>query len=125
MAAEGPPTTNGSTSMAITTKEALTSTDEVAGRLGDPALRILEVDEDTGAYARGHIEGSIGVHWKDDLQAPLRRDFIGPEAFGALMDRLGVGNDAEVILYGGTNNWFAAYAYWDFRYYGHATGRLL
>ena len=83
------------------------------------------MDEDTEAYARGHIEGAHGIHWKSDLQDPLRRDFIGPEAFGALMDRLGIGNETEVILYGGTNNWFAAYAYWYFRYYGHQGVRLM
>ena len=65
------------------------------------------------------------MHWKTDLQDPIRRDFIGPEAFGALMDRLGIGNQTEVILYGGTNNWFAAYAYWYFRYYGHGPVRLM
>jgi thiosulfate/3-mercaptopyruvate sulfurtransferase len=111
--------------MAITMKGALVSTDEVAGRLGQAELRILEVDEDTEAYARGHIEGALGIHWKNDLQDPIRRDFIGPEAFGALMDRLGIGNTTEVILYGGTNNWFAAYAFWYFRYYGHQPVRLM
>jgi thiosulfate/3-mercaptopyruvate sulfurtransferase len=111
--------------MAITMKSALASTDEVAGRLDEPSLRILEVDEDTEAYGRGHIEGALGIHWKNDLQDPLRRDFIGPEAFAALMDRLGIGNKTEVILYGGTNNWFAAYAYWYFRYYGHQAVRLM
>jgi len=111
--------------MAITISEVLASTDEVAARSGESALRILEVDEDTEAFARGHIEGASGIHWKDDLQDPLRRDFIGPDAFAALMDRLGIGNDTEVILYGGTNNWFAAYAYWYFRYYGHKAVRLM
>ena len=76
-------------------------------------------------FARGHIEGAFGIHWEDDLQDPLRRDFIGPDGFAALMDRLGIGNDTEVILYGGTNNWFAAYAYWYFRYYGHEAVRLM
>lgn len=111
--------------MAITMKGALVSTDEVAGRLGETELRILEVDEDTEAYARGHIEEALGIHWKNDLQDPIRRDFIGPNAFGALMDRLGIGDKTEVILYGGTNNWFAAYAYWYFRYYGHQAVRLM
>ena len=111
--------------MAITMKGALASTDEVAGRLGETELRILEVDEDTEAYARAHIEGAHGIHWKNDLQDPLRRDFIGPEAFRDLMDRLGIRNDTEVILYGGANNWFAAYAYWYFRYYGHQAVRLM
>jgi thiosulfate/3-mercaptopyruvate sulfurtransferase len=111
--------------MAITTKAVLATTEEVAARLSDPAIRILEVDEDTEAYGRGHIEGAFGIHWKNDLQDRLRRDFIGPDDFAALMDRLGIGNDSEVILYGGTNNWFAAYAYWYFRYYGHTTVRLM
>ena len=111
--------------MTIAMTGVLASTDEVAGRSGDLALRILEVDEDTEAYARGHIDGALGLHWKNDLQDPIRRDFIGPDAFGALMDRLGIGNETEVILYGGTNNWFAAYAYWYFRYYGHQAVRLM
>jgi thiosulfate/3-mercaptopyruvate sulfurtransferase len=111
--------------MAIALAGVLATTDEIAGRTSDSALRILEVDEDTEAYARGHIEGALGIHWKNDLQDPLRRDFIGPEAFAALMDRLGIGNDTEVVLYGGTNNWFAAYAYWYFRYYGHQAVRLM
>ena len=85
--------------------------------------RILEVDEDTDAYARGHIPGALAVHWQHDLQDPLRRDFIGPEAFATLMDRLGVGNDTQVVLYGGNSNWFAAYAYWYFTSTG--TGRCV
>ncbi len=111
--------------MAITMRAALISTEEVAQRPAGSAWRILDVDEDTEAFGRGHIEGALGIHWKDDLQDPMRRDFIGPEAFAALMDRLGIGNDTEVILYGGTNNWFAAYAYWYFRYYGHEAVRLM
>ena len=111
--------------MTLTTTSVLADTDEVAARIGEPGLRILDVDEDTEAYGRGHLEGALAVHWKHDLQDPIRRDFIGPEAFGALMDRFGVTNDSEVILYGGTNNWFAAYAYWYFRYYGHTTVRLM
>ena len=111
--------------MVITMQGVLATTDEVAGRLGDSSLRILDVDEDTEAYARAHIEGALGIHWKDDLQDPIRRDFIGPDAFGRLMDRLGIGNETEVIMYGGTNNWFAAYAYWYFRYYGHKAVRLM
>ena len=111
--------------MTIAIKPVLATTEEVAARLGEPGLRILEVDEDTEAYGRGHIEGAQGVHWKHDLQDAVRRDFITPEAFASLMDRLGIGNDTEVILYGATNNWFAAYAYWYFRYYGHAAVRLM
>ena len=111
--------------MPTTATEVLLSTEEVAARLGDPSLRILEVDEDTEAYGRGHLPGALAVHWKRDLQDPIRRDFIGPEAFAALMDRLGIGDDTQVILYGGNSNWFAAYAYWYFRYYGHLPIQLL
>jgi thiosulfate/3-mercaptopyruvate sulfurtransferase len=111
--------------MKVRAREALTETEEVASRLGDMSLRILEVDEDTEAYGRGHIPTALKVHWKQDLQDPVRREFIGAEAFAALMDRLGVGNDTEVVLYGGNNNWFAAYAYWYFKYYGHESVRLM
>ena len=111
--------------MAITMKGVLASTDEVAARGADSGVAVLEVDEDTEAFGRGHIPGALGIHWKKDLQDPLRRDFIGPEAFAALMDRLGIKRDTEVILYGGNNNWFAAYAYWYFRYYGHGNVRLM
>ena len=105
--------------------QTLVDTEAVASRLGDASLRILEVDEDTSAYSRGHIPGALAVHWKDDLQDRIRRDFIGADAFAVLMDSLGIGNDTEVILYGGNNNWFAAYAYWYFKYYGHAPVRLM
>ena len=83
------------------------------------------MDEDTEAYGRGHLPGALAVHWKRDLQDPIRRDFIGPEAFAALMDRMGIGDDTQVILYGGNSNWFAADAYWYFRYYGHLPIQLL
>ena len=111
--------------MKVRAKEALTDTEEVASRLGDMTLRILEVDEDTEAYDRGHVPTALKVHWKQDLQDPVRREFIGPEAFAALMERLGVENKTEVVLYGGNNNWFAAYAYWYFKYYGHEPVRLM
>ena len=111
--------------MKVTAREALTGTDDVASRLGDTSMRILEVDEDTEAYGRGHVPTALRVHWKQDLQDPVRRAFIGPDAFAALMDRLGIENDTEVLLYGGNNNWFAAYAYWYFKYYGHESVRLM
>ena len=116
--------------MTTTTSMALLRTDELAADLDAFAAtstdrRILEVDEDTEAYGRGHIPGAVAVHWQHDLQDPVRRDFIGPQAFAALMDRLGIGNDTRVVLYGGNSNWFAAYAYWYFTYYGHRAVRLL
>jgi len=97
----------------------LVSTDEVASGLSHPDFVLVEVDEDTDAYAGGHIPGAIAFNWRTDLQDPLRRDFIGPEAFADLMERSGIGNETRIVLYGGNNNWFAAYAYWYFRYYGH------
>jgi thiosulfate/3-mercaptopyruvate sulfurtransferase len=110
--------------------EVLMSTEELAAGLGEwttavTGPRILEVDEDTEAYGRGHIPGALAVHWKLDLQDPIRRQFIGPEAFAGLMDRLGIRNDTQVVLYGGNSNWFAAYAYWYLKYYGHQPVRLL
>ena len=111
--------------MAISVRPVLADTEEIAGRLGDPDLRILDVDEDTAAFGTGHIPGARGIHWQDDLQDPIRREFIGREDFERLMDRLGTRNDSEVVLYGGTNNWFAAYAFWYFRYYGHESVRLM
>lgn len=114
--------------MTVTISAALLRTGELAADLGARAAmsldrRILEVDEDTEAYGRGHIPGALAVHWKHDLQDPVRRDFIGPEAFAALMDRLGIDNDTQVVLYGGNSNWFAAYTHWYFRYYGHRAVR--
>jgi thiosulfate/3-mercaptopyruvate sulfurtransferase len=113
-----------------TRSEVLLSAEELAADRGAgttryPGRRILEVDEVTEAYGRGHLRGALAVHWQHDLQDPVRRDFIGPEAFAALMDRLGIGNDTEVVLYGGNSNWFAAYAYWYFKIYGHQAVRLL
>ncbi|MHB1575549.1 MAG: sulfurtransferase [Candidatus Dormibacteria bacterium] len=104
---------------------ALVTTSWLAEHLQDPDLRILDVDEDTDAYGRGHIPGSIGVHWRNDLQAAVARDFISPEDFAALMDRLGITSKTRVVLYGGNKNWFAAYAYWYFKYYGHDAVQLL
>jgi thiosulfate/3-mercaptopyruvate sulfurtransferase len=117
-------------STTTTRNEALLSAEELAADLGAgttrfPGRRILEVDEDTEAYGRGHLRGALAVHWRHDLQDPVRRDFIGPEAFAALMDRLGIDNDTEVVLYGGNSNWFAAYAYWYLTFYGHQAVRLL
>ena len=103
----------------------LVSTDWLADNLDDPNLRVVEVDEDTDAYARGHIRGAVAVNWNTDLQDPLRRDFIAPEQFAKLQDSLGITPDTTVILYGGNNNWFAAYAYWYYKVYGHGPVKLL
>jgi thiosulfate/3-mercaptopyruvate sulfurtransferase len=92
---------------------------------GDPSVVIVEVDEDTSAYDKGHIRGAVKIDWKSDLQDPVRRDFVDKAGFEALMSARGIGNDDTVVLYGGNNNWFAAYAYWYFKLYGHGDVKLL
>src|SRR3989442_4464981 len=111
--------------MARYAKNGLVESKWVDKNKAKPDPRIVEVDEDTEAYDRGHIAGAVGLHWKNDLQDPLKREFISPEDFEKLMDRIGVTNDTQVILYGGNNNWFAAYAYWYFQYMGHRKVKLM
>ena len=103
----------------------LVTTEWMEQHLEDPSLRVVEVDEDTEAYHRGHIPNAVAVNWTTDLQDPLRRDFVDPDAFARLQDRLGITNATTVVLYGGNNNWFAAYAYWYYKVYGHADVRLV
>ena len=86
---------------------------------------LIEVDEDTDAYARGHIPGAVALHWKHELQDRVRRNFVDQATFEALLGRRGISEHDTVILYGGNNNWFAAYAYWYFKVYGHQDVRLL
>jgi len=105
--------------------EVLVGTDWVAEHGGDPGLRLVEVDEDTEAYAGGHIRGAIAWHWRDDLHDPLRRDFLSQEQLSALLARSGVGPSDTVVLYGGNNNWFATYAYWLLRYLGFDRVKLV
>ena len=105
--------------------EVLVSTDWVAEHVDDPAYRLVEVDEDTAAYAGGHIRNAIAWHWKDDLHEPLRREFLDQESLSALLARSGVGPDTTVVLYGGNNNWFATYAYWLLRYLGFDRVKLV
>jgi len=106
-------------------KDVLVTTDWVAENLDNPDIRLVDVDEDTEAYERGHIRNAIGLHWRNDLQDELRRDFVDAGQFAVLNDRIGVTNDTQVVLYGGNNNWFACYAYWYYRYYGHPDVKLL
>lgn len=104
---------------------ALVTADWVAENINNPHVAIVEVDEDTTLYAQGHIENAITFNWREDLQDGLRRDIISKEGFEALLSKSGIANDTTVILYGGNNNWFAAYAYWYFKLYGHQDVRLL
>ena len=104
---------------------ALVSADWAEKNLETPGIVFVEVDEDTAAYDGGHIPGAIKIDWKKDLQDPVRRDFVNQEQFSALLSERGIGNDDLVVLYGGNNNWFAAYAYWYFKLYGHQDLKLL
>lgn len=102
----------------------LVETEWVAACGSDPNLCLVEVDVDTSAYEQGHIAGAIGWNWRTDTQDQLSRD-IDAGRVAALMQRSGIGNDTTVILYGDNNNWFAAYALWMMKYYGHADVRLM
>src|ERR1035437_4125367 len=92
---------------------------------GDAGVVLVEVDEDTSAYGKGHIPDAVKIDWKTDLQDPVRRDFVDKAGFEALLSARGISNDDTVVLYGGNNNWFAAYAYWYFKLYGHHNVKLL
>jgi len=105
--------------------DVLVDADWVEAHRDDPGVVLVEVDEDTSAYDKGHIRGAVKIDWKKDLQDPVRRDFVDREGFEALLSERGISNDDTVILYGGNNNWFAAYAYWYFKLYGHQNVKLL
>ncbi|MDT4991527.1 MAG: thiosulfate/3-mercaptopyruvate sulfurtransferase [Actinoplanes sp.] len=104
---------------------ALVSADWAEKNLETPGIVLVEVDEDTSAYDGGHIPGAVKIDWKKDLQDPVRRDFVNREQFSQLLSERGIANDDTVVLYGGNNNWFAAYAYWYFTLYGHRDVKLI
>ena len=106
-------------------EDVLVDADWVEAHLDDPKVVLVEVDEDVSAYDTGHIKGAVRLDWKTELQDQVRRDFVNKEQFEALLSDRGVANDDTVVLYGGNNNWFAAYAYWYFKLYGHQDVRLL
>jgi thiosulfate/3-mercaptopyruvate sulfurtransferase len=105
--------------------DVLVDADWVEAHNGEDGLVLVEVDEDTAAYGKGHIRNAVKIDWKTDLQDPVRRDFVDKDGFAALLSARGISNDDTVVLYGGNNNWFAAYAYWYFRVYGHQNVKLL
>jgi thiosulfate/3-mercaptopyruvate sulfurtransferase len=105
--------------------EVLVSTDWVAQHLNDPKVRIIEVDPDTTAYSQAHIPGAVGWNWETELQDQVRRTLAGKEQFEALAARAGITPDTTVIVYGDNNNWFAAWALWEFKIYGHKDVRLM
>jgi len=105
--------------------DVLVDAEWVEQHLDDPKVVLVEVDEDTAAYDKNHIRGAVRIDWKQDLQDPVRRDFVNKEQFDKLLSEKGIGNDDTVVLYGGNNNWFASYAYWYFKLYGHDNIKLL
>ncbi len=105
--------------------EALVSTQWVSEHLDDPGVRLVEVDVDTTAYEKGHIKNAAGWNWTSQLQDNVRRDLLGKQQFEELMSRSGIGKDTIVVLYGDNNNWFAAYALWQLKYFGHKDVRLM
>ncbi|MFI0723968.1 sulfurtransferase [Streptomyces sp. NPDC021224] len=105
--------------------DVLVDADWVEAHIDDPKVVIVEVDEDTSAYDKNHIKNAVRIDWKQDLQDPVRRDFVDQAGFEALLSAKGIANDDTVVLYGGNNNWFASYAYWYFKLYGHDSVKLL
>jgi thiosulfate/3-mercaptopyruvate sulfurtransferase len=105
--------------------DVLVTTDWAESNLDAPNTVFVEVDEDTSAYEGGHIAGAVRLDWKTELQDQVKRDFVDAQQFSKLLSDKGISNDDTVILYGGNNNWFAAYAYWYFKLYGHQDVKLL
>jgi thiosulfate/3-mercaptopyruvate sulfurtransferase len=105
--------------------DVLVNADWVLAHLSDPNVVLVEVDEDVSAYDSGHIAGAVKVDWQQDLQDGVRRDLVTPEAFATLLSKHGISPGTIVVLYGGNNNWFASYAYWYFKLYGHEDVKLL
>src|SRR5260370_12124748 len=105
--------------------DVLISDEELEAKLGDPSIRVVEVDEDASVYGKGHSPGAIAWNWKTELHAPLRREFIDQKQLAALLKKSGVGADTTVVLYAGNNNWFSAYTYWLLRYLGFDNVKLL
>jgi thiosulfate/3-mercaptopyruvate sulfurtransferase len=106
-------------------KEVLVTTNWLAEHLNDSGLVVAEVDENPDLYDEGHVPGAVKLHWRIDLQDPVERDLIEKDAFEQLMGRLGISNDSTLVLYGDKNNWFAAYAFWYLKIYGHEDVRIL
>jgi len=105
--------------------DALVETEWLESRLDDPVVRVIEVDEDISAYEKGHIKGAVGWNWTTDLHTPVGRDYVDGAGLSKLLSDAGVGADTTVILYGGNNNWFAAYAYWILKLRGFDNVKLL
>src|SRR2546422_4333655 len=106
-------------------KPVLVTTDWLAEHLNDDSVVVAEVDENPDLYDDGHIAGAVKLHWREDLQDPVERDLVDKPTFERLMSERGISNDTTLILYGDKNNWFAAYAYWYLKIYGHEDVRIV
>ena len=106
-------------------KPVLVTADWLAEHLNDPNVVVAEVDENPDVYDEGHIRGAVKLHWREDLQDPIERDLVEKDDFERLMSSRGIGNDTTLVLYGDKNNWFAAYANWYVKIYGHEDARIL
>ena len=106
-------------------QDVLVTADWAEKNLGTDGIVFLEVDEDTTAYDGGHLPGAVKINWTTELQDPVRRDIVDKDQFAQLLSAKGVKTDDTVVLYGGNNNWFAAYAYWYFKLYGHQDVKLI
>jgi thiosulfate/3-mercaptopyruvate sulfurtransferase len=106
-------------------KPVLVTTDWLAEHLNDDSVVVAEVDENPDLYDEGHIAGAVKLHWRDDLQDPVERDLVDKPTFERLLSERGIANDTTLVLYGDKNNWFAAYAYWYLKIYGHGDVRIL
>jgi len=106
-------------------QDVLVDADWAEAHLDDPEVVFVEVDEDVSAYDGGHLRNAVRLDWTTELQQPAARDLVDRDDFSALLSRKGISNDDTVVLYGGNNNWFAAYAYWQFKLYGHRDVKLL
>ena len=105
--------------------EVLVDTEWLAAHLSDPSVRVIEVDVDTSAYDLGHIPGAIAWNWTSQLCDTLRRDILSKEQVEKLLSQSGIGPDTTIVLYGDSNNWFAAWAFWQLKIYGHKDVRIL
>jgi thiosulfate/3-mercaptopyruvate sulfurtransferase len=106
-------------------KPVLVTTEWLAEHLEDDGVVVAEVDESPDLYEEGHVPGAVKLHWRDDLQDQVERDLVDQETFERLLGGRGISNDTTVVLYGDRNNWFAAYAYWYLKTYGHEDVRIL
>ena len=109
----------------MNSNEALVSVEWVAANCDDPNVRLIEVDVDTTSYDAGHIANAVGWNWETQLQQDLSRDLVSPEEMKSLLETSGISNETKIVLYGDNNNWFAAWAFWQLKYYGHDNVQLM